>query len=117
MKKILSMMLVLAMVVSLAVPCAATEGDASLQPWLNVSLENPMEKLTLRGVDYPGDKHNPHTGGSLPFGGNATSSTLWLNKMVLGCSTYIIDVYNVSDEVLRYTYLPIVSIPGIPSQT
>lgn len=103
MKKILSMLLVLAMVLSLAIPCAATEGVASPQPWLNVSLENPMEQLTLRGVDYPTNTHYPHTGGSLSFGGNALYSTLWLNKMVLGCSTYIIDVYNVSDEALRYS--------------
>lgn len=103
MKKILSMFLVLAMVLCLAVPCAATEGVASPEPWLNVGLENPMEKLLLRGVEYPEDRHYPHTDGSLPFGGNASTSTLWLNKMVLGCSTYIIDIYNVSDEPLYYS--------------
>lgn len=87
MKKVLSMILVFALVLSLAIPCAATENETALQPWLNVSTVNPMEQVAARGVDYPGEKHYPHTDGSLPFGGNASTSMLWLNKMVLGYST------------------------------
>lgn len=61
-----------------------------------------MEQAVPYGASYPTKTYYPHNGGSLSFSGNAAYSSLWLDKMVLGCNQYVIYIYNISDETLKY---------------
>lgn len=102
MKKNLAFVLSVVLILSLALPCAAAEDGEFKYPCINVSTINPMEQPVPFGVNYPTSTYYPHSSGSLPFSGNAAYSSLWLNKMVLGCNQYVIYIYNVSDNKLKY---------------
>jgi len=103
MKKLTSMLLVIVTLLSLALPCSAAALPEGKQPLLNVSAVDPKDGLALFSENYPTARHFMHSQGSLPFAGNAVYSMLYLNYMVFDCSTYIIDIYNVSDNTLRCT--------------
>lgn len=103
MKKLFSMLLVVAMMLPLAIPCSAVEAPDVKQPNLNVSTVNPMDGPALFSEKYPTAKHYMHTDGTLPFSGSASYSMLYLNYMVFDCSTYIIDIYNISSKPLYCT--------------
>lgn len=105
MKKLLSMLLVFATVLSLAVPCAAVEVPEIPQPNVNVSTVNPMDMIALYGEEYPSARHYMHTDGSRTFSGSPKDTMIYLNYMVFDCTTYIIDIYNVASTVLHCTVL------------
>lgn len=103
MKKLLSMLLVFATVLSLAVPCAAVEVPEIPQPNLNVSTVNPMDRLALYGEEYPQDQYHMHASGSLPFSGSPKETMIYLSYMVFDCRMYTIDIYNVGSQILYCT--------------
>lgn len=103
MKKLTSMLLVIVTLLSLALPCSAVAFPEGKQPIVNVTTTNPMNGLALFEATYPTARHYMHSQGSFSFSGNAAYSMLYLNAMIFDCSTYIIDIYNVSDNTLYCT--------------
>lgn len=104
MKKLVSILLSLALVVSLGIPCAADEMNGLDWSGNNVSTVNPFElyySSIARGTSYPTVSHNCH-GAPLEFSGNASYSMLWLNKVVYGCSGYYVYVKNNAGTPLNY---------------
>lgn len=103
MKEFFALVLYVVMILSLTIPCSAAEGAESDWSGMNVSTVNPMENLVPYGTEYPTETYYPHDEGTLSFQGEASYSMLLLNKMVLGCSQYIIEITNQSNTPLSCT--------------
>ena len=102
MKKVISLILALTVIFSLAATCYA---DAAGSDWSgkNVSTVNPMlNRPSLLGTSAPTASYNCHTNGMYSFHGSAQWSTLWLEKYVYGCLKYGVYVDNKSDKPLTF---------------
>lgn len=109
MKKFMSMLLAVAMMLSIAIPCSATSVDETLDVILTdeqiksmCSAHVELTESMTRGTSAPTEGWNCETQGSLSFSGSASYSTLWLNKLVWGCTYYKVYINNKSSSTLSF---------------
>lgn len=109
MKKFMSMLLVIAMMLSIAIPCSATtvaeNSDSILTDEEIRGMCGTFVELTeskTRGTSAPTEGWNCETQGSLGFSGSASYSTLWLSKLVWGCTCYKVTITNKSSSTLYF---------------
>lgn len=101
MKKTLTLLLTLLMLLSLALPCAAAEIAEPDWSGYNVSPVNPMNAPVPYGTEYPSAVHEPDNDGKYYFSGRASYSMLWLNRAIYGCSGYYVHIENHADTTLK----------------
>lgn len=104
MKKILTISLVMAMILSLAIPCSAN----TISDWsgINVSPISPFELMNQvipYGTSAPTTAYNLHQNTQYSFHGTASWSTLWLSQYMFGCMKYGVYINNKSSEPLKFT--------------
>lgn len=102
MRKFLSVMLVLCVIFSFAIPCFASPVGGAQWEGFNVSPVSPLDSISPLGVNPPTKGHNCHAEGILPFHGTANWDRLWLNKNIYGCNAYGVYIYNRSDKPLTF---------------
>lgn len=106
MKKTLSVILVLALIFSLAIPCSANSISDSSWSGVNVSPISPFDLMNQPvpyGVDPPNTTYNLHANTIYSFHGTASWSMLWLSQYMIGCTKYGVYIYNRSSEPLDFT--------------
>ena len=106
MKKSLSVILALAILLSLAIPCSAATVSSDWEG-VGVSPVPPMDQPLPFGTEPPDGipAYNCHTNGAKSFSGSASWSTLWLNQYINGCLRYSVYVNNLSSQTLTFTVL------------
>ncbi len=116
MKKFISIFCVIAMALSMAIPCAATtieENPATiveestellgLETIRNMSDHHiVLTENNERGTSSPTTAVNCHASGLVTFEGDALWSTLWLDNYIYGCSSYKVKVENYHSEPLTF---------------
>lgn len=106
MRKILSVVLAVATIFCLVVPCSASTISAPDWSGSNVSTVSPFDSLNLAspyGTVAPTDSYNLHTNRQYSFHGTASWSMLWLSKYLYGCTEYGVYINNKSSNNLSIT--------------
>lgn len=116
MKKVISIFCVMAMVLSMAIPCAATTVEENpvvvveestellgVEAIRNMSDHHiVLTENNARGTSSPTTAVNCHAAGLVTFEGDALWSTLWLDNYIWGCSSYKVVVENYHSEPLTF---------------
>lgn len=103
MKKLVSLVVALVMVMSLAYPCAAEEISGGDWSGCNVSPFSPADRATTFGIEAPTSTYNLHANGIYSFHGIAYRDRLWLNYYMTDCMKYHVYVNNRSSSTLWFT--------------
>lgn len=106
MKKIVSVVLAVATIFCLVVPCSASTISAPDWSGFNVSTVNPFDSLNQAspyGTSAPTTSYNLHTNRQYSFYGKASWSMLWLSKYLYGCTKYGVYINNKSSSNLTIT--------------
>lgn len=108
MRKLISILLVITMVLSMTIPCSAASVTENKKVFLRDeelgSKYGTFVQLTefnTRGTSAPTEGWNCETQGTLKFSGSASYSTLWLNKLLWGCSCYKVTITNKGSSPLK----------------